>query len=234
MRLTVTAAKTITTLLLIFLVSSCAKNSLRPKPVTIANLSERQGILVGSFSRDPERADYHSQTFFFKNASTGKIFVIKSQTKFNALKGRTADDFETDDSDGGVFVFSLPAGKYFFYNFSLFQEAGQFSRNWSSQKPYAIPFTVLPNKINYVGEIKLSQSTGKNFFGMSVLNGGVWLVSDQSQRDISIFSEKYPDIPVGNFTKIIPSQKDIFTPLVILPSEMEEYNKKSKSNDTDD
>lgn len=229
-----TAAKTITTLLLILMVSGCATNSLTPKPVTKANLSENQGILVGSFSRDPERADYHSQTFLFKNASTGELYDIKSQTKFDPLKGRTTDDFETDDSDGGVFVYSLPAGKYIFYNFRLFMDAGQFSKSWNSKKPYAIPFTVQPNKVNYVGEIKLSQHTGKNFFGMSVLAGGIWLVSDQSKRDITIFSEKYPNIPVENLTKIIPNSKDIFTPLVILPSEREEYNKNLKHNDTDD
>jgi hypothetical protein len=232
--LPVTAAKTITTLLFIFLISGCATNSLTPKPVTKANLNESRGILVGSFSRDPERADYHSQTFFFKNASTGERYTIKSQTKFNLLKGRTTDDFETEDSEGGVFVFSLPAGKYIFYDFYLFLEAGQFSKSWRPKEPFAIPFIVQPSKVNYVGEFKLSQHTGKNFFGMSVLAGGVWLVSDQNQRDISIFSEKYPDIPIENLTKTIPSQKDVFTHLVILPSEREEYNKMLESNETDD
>jgi hypothetical protein len=213
-------------MLLVLFSSGCATNSLVPNPMGSSSLSDSNGILVGSFSRDPRGQKYYSQTFYFINTSTDEVHSIKSQPTFNMFTGKTPDDFKTSESNGGLFVFSLPAGKYSFNDFRLYQSNGYFEKNWSSEKPYSIPFEVHANKVNYVGEIKLMPLTGKNLFGMSVQAGGVWVISDQSNRDLKIFSTKYADIPIDNMVKVIPDSKEVFTPLVILPSEENEHNKR--------
>ena len=50
------------------------------------------------------------------------------------------------------------------------------------------------------------------------------MISDQKNRDIEIIAAKQPGIPLSDVVSIIPERKEIFTPLVILPSEVEEYN----------
>jgi len=59
---------------------------------------------------------------------------------------------------------------------------------------------------------------------MKLHAGGVWFISDENERDISILSKKYPNIPLNDVVNVIPREKNIFTPLVILPSELGKYD----------
>ncbi|SDM33750.1 hypothetical protein [Polaromonas sp. JS666] len=216
------------TLLLCFALGACASKHLKPDGVSASSLTSTNGILVGSFARSPDGPVYYSQTFYFKNVKTGEVHQIKAQPTFNLYTGKTPDDFSTESSAGAVFVFSLPAGPYTFHNFRLYQANGAFQQNWSSKNDYSIPFEVQPDTVNYVGEIKLDALKGRNFFGMTVPAGGVWLVSDQLGRDLEILQRTRTDIPVSNMVSVIPTRKDVFTPLVVLPSEMNEYLSRTK------
>jgi hypothetical protein len=204
------------------LASGCASNLLKPEGVSQHSLNQDNGILIGSFARNPDARAYYSQTFYFRNVRTNERHEIKSQQTFNLLNGKTRDDFDTETSAGGVFAFSLPAGQYVFQNFRLYQSNGMFSQNWSSKQDYAIPFEIRANMTNYVGEIKLDPMTGKNVFGMSVQAGGVWLISDQQARDLELLRTLRPEIPLTNVVSVIPTRKDVFTPLVLLPSEADQ------------
>lgn len=210
-------------LLLCFALAACANKHLRPDGVSASSLTSTNAILVGSFARSPDGPVYYSQTFYFKNLETGEVREIKAQPRFNPYTGKTPDDFSTGSSTGAVFVFSLPAGRYTFHNFRLYQANGSFQQNWSSKEDYSIPFEIQPNKVNYVGEIKLDALRGRNFFGMSVPAGGVWFVSDESARDVGILQKTRADIPVSNMVSVIPARKEVFTPLVVLPNEMNDY-----------
>ena len=208
-------------LLAIFFVTGCATNSLTPKPVSKTDINENSGILIGSFSRDPRKPPYYSQTFRFKNVSTGEMYDIKSQATFNMFSGKTQDDFKTPNSNGGIFIFSLPSGEYTFYNFRLYQSNGSSYQNWSSNKPYSIPFKINANAVNYIGEVKLIPKMEKGFFGMQVHAGGVWEIRDQIERDTKFISLKHPFISMDSAINIVPMKKEIVTPFVILPSEIE-------------
>ena len=217
-------------LLAVCFVTGCATNALTPKAVSKEDLNENNGILIGSFSRDPSAPKYYSQTFRFKNVVSGEIHNITSQPTFNMFSGKTPDDFQTPDSNGGIFIFSLPAGKYTFYNFRLYQSNGYVNENWSSREAYSIPFEVNANAVNYIGEIKLLPDVGKNFFGVSVNTGGSWVISDQTERDTKFILLKHPFISMDKAINIIPTEKEIFTPFVILPSELEMHNKSSNTD----
>lgn len=211
-------------------ITGCATNSLTPQAVTQSDLNENKGILVGSFSRDPAARQYYSQTFRFKNVSTGEKYDITSQPTFNIFSGKTPDDFQTPQSKGGIFIFALPPGKYTFYNFRLYQSNGIYYQDWWSNEDYSIPFEVMADSVNYIGEIKLIPIMGNNFFGMKVHAGGYWEISDQKERDSKVILKKHPFISMDSSINIIPEVKEIFTPLVILPPERLEHDKSVNKN----
>ncbi len=212
---------------IIFVISGCASTIV--EPITSSSLSETQGLLVGSISRDPRGPKYASQTFYFKNVATGEAHSIQSQPMFNMFGGQTPDDFKTSESHGALFMFSLTAGEYIFHNFELFLSNGYYESTWQSEEDYAIPFVIHPNTINYVGEIKLVPATGKNFFGMKIPAGGVWVISNEIDRDLKLMKSKHPELSGKEVMNSVPDTKVIFTPLVILPSEKEAGKRKTET-----
>lgn len=204
---------------IIVLLAGCASKILKPEPLTKENLSGNNAVLIGSFARNPEAPAYYSQTFYFRNVETKKVHEIKSQQEFNIFTGKTPDEFSTDNDAGATFAFRLPAGKYVLYNFSLYRPAGYFYSYYFSKADFAIPFDVYPNKANYLGQLKLEGATGKNLFHMSVPAGGIWVISDQRERDLQLLRSTMPSLPLDDVVSVIPTKKEIFTPLVILPNE---------------
>lgn len=203
--------------------AGCASQLLKPDQLSKDQLTGNNGALVGSFSRNPNGPPYYSQTFMFRNVDTNKIYRIHSQQEFNIFSGKTPDEFKTENNSGSTFVFQLPAGKYILYNFSLYRPYGVAYFYYSSKTDFAIPFVVQPNKVNYLGELKL-ESTGKNFLGMSMPAGGIWIISNQIERDISLIKATMPNLPLESVVSVIPKTKDIFTPLVVLPDEAKQIN----------
>lgn len=208
------------------LLSGCAMNSifppvfLTPEPASVEKLSETQGIVFGSFSRDAMGLQYYSQAFYFRNIVTQDAYEISAFTQGGMVSKRNPDDFSNTSERGRVFAFSLPAGKYVFDGYRLdYQEGSQF-RSVYSNEPYSIPFNISPNKTNYIGGIRLSPTTRKNIFGMNSLDSGIWNIENKIIRDKEIMKEKYPSIPVVNVEAIIPDKQEVFTPFVILPSEV--------------
>lgn len=216
--------KNLLIVLTIFILAACASKNLKPEPVTKDHLSGGNAVLIGSFSRNPSAPAYYSQTFFFRNVETNKTHEIKSQQEFNIFSGKTPDEFNTAQNAGATFVFQLPAGKYLLYNFSLYRPTGVGYTYYSSKADFAIPFEVNPNKVNYLGELKLEGATGKSFFGRSVPAGGIWIISNQKERDIHILKTTMPGFPLEDVISVIPTKKEIFTPLVVLPNEAREIS----------
>lgn len=208
------------------LLSGCANTHLKRDAISSTSLTPTTGILIGSFARSAAARPYYSQTFYFKDTKTNEVHEIKSQPTFNLFTGKTPDDFKSKEGNGAVFVFNLPAGQYTFFNFRLYQANGVSQQNWSSKEDYSIPFVVHPNTANYVGEIRLDPLTGKNIFGMSVHAGGTWTISNQMARDVAILKQTRPEVPLENIASVIPDRKDIFTPLVVIPKELEEFQGK--------
>lgn len=210
---------------LVVFISGCATTSLTPEPISIAKLNDKTGIVFGTFSRDTKTSKYYSQTFYFRNVQTGQKYRIHSQPEFNIFSGKTPDDFNTGDSHGALFAFTLPAGKYTFDNFNLYRSTGYSYQYWSSKTPYSIPFEVVGNKIKYLGEIKLVAMTGKNLFGIRVPAGGVWVITDQQKRDFPLIKNKHPEVAIDQVIISVPDREEVATPLVILPSEQKKKDK---------
>lgn len=206
-------------LICLITLAGCATTALDPRNEAGGTPPERQGVLVGSFARDPSGPNFGSQWFYFRNVATGALHHIRSHPRFNLFTGKTPDDFVSERSNGGVFALTLPAGRYTFYNFRLFEPVGTGYRNWTSNEDYSIPFEVHAGRANYIGEIKIVTITGRNFFGRAVPAGGIWLVSDQRERDLVLLRKLHPTVATQDVVSVIPTSKERFTPLVVLPSE---------------
>lgn len=99
-------------------------------------------------------------------------------------------DYEKPNEVGVAVILSLPAGKYEIYNFDVFYNAGTIQKNFSSKRPFSIPFEVKPGITAYLGNYQANGISGKNVFGMAVSAGAIFIVEDRTAVDIGIASKK--------------------------------------------
>ncbi len=202
------------------LLSGCAtviQSEFTQKTILENKLDSNGSVLFGSFSRNGLGMHFGNQSFFFKNVETQKEYIISSQHEFNMFAERTRDDFSDTTSKGAVYAFHLPAGKYTFHKFYLSYSKGSGHVSRWSNEPYSIPFVVKKNKINYVGEIKILPNVGKDLLGMKVLDGGVWHVSNELDRDLEIYRKKFPDLSQDSVSSVLPEDYEVYTNLIVLP-----------------
>ena len=200
----------------------CASGPLEPEHLPGQELEPGSGLLVGSFARDPSEHEYYSQRFYYESKTTRERFEIHSQWGFDIFGGQAKDDFKVGDSHGIVFAHELPGGAYHYTNFSIYDAGGGFYQQyWRSKEPYSIPFEIVPGKVNYAGEIRLVPRVGKNIFGITIPAGGTWEIRDRRARDIELLRARFPDLNWDSVHIVVPDRKDIPTPLVLLPSELD-------------
>ncbi|GKX34557.1 MAG: hypothetical protein MnENMB40S_21750 [Rhizobiaceae bacterium MnEN-MB40S] len=131
-------------------------------------------------------------SFYFRNEADGGIGKITYTPGLlgneKTIRNKAANE------KGTVKSYTLPAGQYHFYKFSIIQ--GQYGgyRDWEPREEFSIPFTVRPGRATYIGEITMSPVIGRSLFGLPVLAGGVFTISSNPGRDIPLFTEKFPKI----------------------------------------
>lgn len=138
---------------------------------------------------------YSTYTLLFRNVRSSaesvgapaEGYFVFCQT--NVFCGRKFD-YEKPNEVGVVLIASLPAGKYEIYNFDVFYNAGTVQKNFSSKRPFSIPFEVKPGTTAYLGNYQANGISGKNVFGMAVSAGAIFIVEDRTALDIGIASKK--------------------------------------------
>jgi hypothetical protein len=103
---------------------------------------------------------------------------------------RQAADYQTSAEGGVVLVQSLPPGVYEIYNFDIFFNAGTVQNNYGSRVDFSIPFTVKPGQTTYLGNYQANKLTGKNFLGLSLPAGAVFVVTDRLKAELPIAEAK--------------------------------------------
>lgn len=200
-----------------------SKAHFKPSKDLKEHLDQNQVVLFGSFTRKTMWLEFNYQSFYFENIETGARYNIHGQFESGlfSFSTRTPDDFTSTTANGAVFMFVLPAGKYRFNNFYLSDSMGNTVTYVSPGAPYSIPFEVLPNTANYIGEIRITPLKGKNLFGGQEVTGGIWHIINKKVRDAEILKKKFPDIPVDSISVIIPTEQEIPSPNIVLPSRTE-------------
>lgn len=159
-----------------------------------------EGIVFLSLAQEKSRFYGASYSFYFKNDADGGT----GNVGFNTILLDSGNENLADSGDpvrGSVKAYTLPAGKYRFYSFSIVQgQYGGYS-SWEPNEDFSIPFTVRPGRATYLGRITMIPVGGRNIFGVPMLAGGVFEISSHPRRDLALFSGKYPGIDPGLIVK---------------------------------
>jgi len=135
-----------------------------------------QAIIIGSISRDSDQANYRTRSFYIYDLDNNSVQRVINQGKENFKSFSDPfdfdDDFNYEESQGSVFVISLPEGEYILRDFYI----GTGPKGHRSN--YQRKIKVAKGKVYYIGDIQMSNS--KKF-----------IVSNQLDRDYEIFQKKY-------------------------------------------
>lgn len=191
-------------LLLVTSLMGCAARVVpdTPDKISSAKLDENTGILVGSFTRLPDREEHVSHAVFFqREGGEENEYEIMSFHGNDVLGLYPKDDFVEQSRKGLLFAFMLPAGKYHFVSYSLESGAG----HWKPTRPFSVPFTVEAQKVNYVGDIQLDVREGTDMFGLRTAKGGTFHFINAKEQDMPLLKKKYPDIQWNNLVTTVPN-----------------------------
>lgn len=182
-------------LLLIFLMAGCStpniKSDYRLSP------DNDTGLVIGSVTYSGIPSEYK---MFYRRLPDGKNQYFKAG--YSQLPVHSTDFAE--GVTGQLFSAALPPGEYAFFGWGI----GSGAAHTSSTSPTIhIPFTVKAGSPLYLG----------NFFFVPVrkfglINGAKVYHSLKSERDLAVFSRKYPQIKLQGLS-ILETRQPSTTPL---------------------
>ena len=179
------------------------------------------GVIVGSIARDPNTHRYDVQSFYFENQETKEKYRLELSPADGGIDTRNKlkrfNHFSTVEGAGDVFNFTLPVGKYHFYNFYLKQGP----KSWTAKDDYSVPFEVNAGEVKYIGQIKQIPLFGGKFLGINVRDyaGSLWLISDEVDRDKAVLKQQYPDVNLKNLIVSVPDYEAVPNDIIVTPSE---------------
>lgn len=118
---------------------------------------------------------FNSISAFYRNSSNSSIFGKLSISE-GGFGGNTVFDFVSiDKKEKGVFFCqSVPAGDYSLYSYSYWNyDGGGNGYNLLEENYFNVPFRATAGEIVYVGDIKLTYSTGKSLLGLKAIGPGL-------------------------------------------------------------
>lgn len=142
-------------------------------------------------------------------------FVYFQLNEFSAQKR----DYDNAEENGVVQSFRLPPGDYEIFNFDVFLNGGTVQKNFRSRKEFSIPFKVRSNETTYLGNYQANLVMGKNFFGMSMAAGAVFVVTDREKADIELVKKRIPNVLIGPISNATPTAKSIANPFFVEANE---------------
>lgn len=181
--------KSIILLLLAISLSGCY---VRPAQVpSTMDLSNNEGMIVGTLSFENEFMASESNVFFYANDSIADLLSKKqydailkqnsSKYKYSIYRPGHRGNFTEEGKEIYYFSIVKPAGKYRFYASEIFRNSGYMQS--TIVLPIDIPFEIEKGKVKYLGELNLNEKKGE----IKLL--------DKRERDKARFNERYPTIP---------------------------------------
>ena len=158
---------------------------------------QNNAIIMGSLSRESGKAYYRTISFDVTDLEDNYIKSVVNQGKENLSSLSNPfefeDDFEYENSNGSIFVISLPAGSYKLQNFYVGSGAKGFNGKYQKK------ITVKNGEIIYIGDVHSVPILKDNPFydNVKMVNGAKFVISDTLERDYQVFQKKYK----GNFFK---------------------------------
>lgn len=174
----------------VFVLSGCGRYSTLQTGVEKVDLNDSGVVIVSA--EETKQSRFSAYTFFF--------FDNKNNDEGGTLDTSKKNDFKDNKvSRGGVFVFSLPKGSYEFNKWLVFNGGADIT----PRNPKRAVFNVEPGSVTYLGNLNMNLVDGENFFGMTLVFGGIPEVRDMFERDIPLAKANYPFLNNLDVTKTI-------------------------------
>ena len=146
-----------------------------------------------------------------EKAAAGRFTYFQTNTVY-----KQAADYQSSAEDGVVLVHSLPPGEYEIYNFDIHFNGGTVQNHYGSRTEFSIPFSVKPGQATYLGNYQANGLTGKNFVGLSLPAGAVFLVTDRLKSELPI-AEVKTKAQLGTAQDATPRPSQIGNPFFVSP-----------------
>lgn len=130
-------------------------------------------------------------------------------------------DIREDDKKAAAFRVPLPPGEYEIFKAYFFYNSPYESQTWENEENFSLPITIEADREVYIGELIASTLQGKNAFGIGVVAGYRFDISDRRDRDFAVLEAKFPDFSPERTTVNIPAKSITIDPphFVIVPVE---------------
>lgn len=175
------------------------------------------GLIIGTVGH-PEDVDDMAFTSFYINHYSGNPKGILSFRERSLFYSNHPAEFEYEDAGnkGMLFVLEFPAGEHSVDYWTI-----QFGFWIVSPKsaPTPLDFKLQPGEILYLGNFHM-HPTKRKYLAGEFQEGGIPVITDQSDRDIQLFRELYPNFSARNIKSNVlhdgPWTNELAEPDVIL------------------
>lgn len=172
---------------------------------------DQRAVIFGTISAYESGIALSTSRLYFRNIDTGETGSISAEPG-NDVTGNP-DIYERNKEIGWVFELTVPPGRYEFYGYFAVRNFAQFgSTQYRSKQDFSVPFTIMAGKTHYLGEYRAQAFIGRNVFGISMADGGYFLLIDSQERDTALLAKKRKapiDEPVVNIVPN-PDQSSLF------------------------
>lgn len=200
--------------LAMLLLWGCAKGPMEVYRGTVPLEGQPAGYVVASISREKDGLPFSAYRLKFRNLADkdeGVLALVMPEFAESEL------DVSTGTHEGAVAALRLPPGKYEIYNFEVEGGSAIGTAIWSANQDFSIPFEVTDGKFTYVGAYESASTYGENIFGMKVLAGLYWFLSNQSERDLAALKARMPALKPASILVTVPDPARLGIPLFVSP-----------------
>ena len=153
------------------------------------------GLIIGTVSHPEDVDDIVFSMFHINHYSGNPKGTLEFRERSFLYSGHPAEfEFEDAGNKGKLFVLEFPAGEHAVDYWSI--QAGFYG--WQPKSaPTPLGFNIQSGEILYLGNFHMQTTKGKYWAG-EFQDGGIPVINDQSDRDVQLFRELYPDFSARN------------------------------------
>ncbi|MBC7659457.1 MAG: hypothetical protein H7249_07085 [Chitinophagaceae bacterium] len=191
------SVSTVLSLALALGMASCSKPYSPNLPAKIeTNPLDQLGCVMASISRN-KTVEPHFRTYEFifksRDSALSKLSMLY-RADYSLMSLPEDDTFYTNYDENGfagiVYMRTIPVGTYYVDKAKFVGQAVQLeTTNNQSQ-----PFTIQAGACTYIGEIRVTPTTGKGLMGHTTLKSANVDIVDSWERDYLIFKKIYPEL----------------------------------------
>jgi hypothetical protein len=146
----------------------------------------RVGLRTGDFvEKSAPLSLFNSKADEFASGFGANIEQIIARKSMILMKNRTKTD---------VFVVRLPPGPYQIYDIGVAASLGNM-HYWANLDDAPIQFTINPGRTTYLGSFTPAPVGGPGLFGLPRFAKWIFLMTDQSERDLPIAQARVAGLP---------------------------------------